>query len=123
MTATTPTHRDSKNPVPIPVEDAIDSINNFRRRQVILLTADATEALTVSDLAEQIAATENDCPANQLTAQQRKRVYVSLIQLHLEKLDHTGVIHYNKSKKVVVPTAATAPLADCVRAFHEMCRP
>ena len=123
MTATTPTHRDSKNPVPIPVEDAIAALNNFRRRQVILLTADATEMPTVSDLAEQIAATENDCPTDQLTAQQRKRVYVSLIQVHLQKLDRAGVIHYNESKKVVVPTAATAPRDDCIRGLHEMCRP
>jgi hypothetical protein len=123
MTATTPTHRDSKNPVPIPVEDAIAALNNFRRRQVILLTADATEMPTVSDLAEQIAATENDCPTDQLTAQQRKRVYISLIQTHLKKLDRAGVIHYHEPAKAVAPTEATAPLADCICALHEMCRP
>jgi hypothetical protein len=122
MTAATPTHRDRKNPVPIPVEDAIESISNFRRRQVILLTADAGST-TADDLAVRIAATENDCSTDQLTAQQRKRVYISLIQAHLKKLDRAGVIHYNESKKAVAPTAATAPLADCIRALHEMCRP
>ena len=90
---------------------------------MILLTADAAETTTADDLAVRIAAIENDCSTNQLSAQQRKRVYISLIQTHLKKLDRAGVIHYDESKKVVAPTAATAPLADCMRALHEMCRP
>jgi hypothetical protein len=89
---------------------------------VILLTADAGST-TADDLAVRIAATENDCSTNQLSAQQRKRVYISLTQTHLKRLARTGVIHYDETSKLVAPTAATAPLADCICALHEMCRP
>lgn len=50
---------------------------------------------TMSDLADQISAWENDAEINELTSQERKRVYVSLYQTHLPKLASTGLIDYD----------------------------
>jgi len=50
---------------------------------------------TVNGLAERIAALENDVDVDELTSQQQKRVYVSLYQTHLPKLDQTGIIDYD----------------------------
>lgn len=50
---------------------------------------------TMSDLADQIAAWENDAEVDELTSQQRKRVYVSLYQTHLPKLANTDLIDYD----------------------------
>lgn len=53
------------------------------------------DTATVSELAEEIAAMENDVPVDELTSQQQKRVYVSLYQTHLPKLDQTGIVDYD----------------------------
>lgn len=121
MTATEIPHREDKNPVPVPTEEAIESINNFRRRMVILLTDEFGAQLGVGELAEAIAAIENDCAIQALDAQQRKRVYIALIQNHLGKLDTHGIIHYEERQKVVVPTQATTRLAEVVRTLNELC--
>jgi hypothetical protein len=121
MTATDIPHREGKNPVPVPIEEAIDAINNYRRRMVIVLTDEYGADVTVGQLAEAIAALENDCRMSELDAQQRKRVYISLVQSHLKKLDRHGVVHYDKQQKIVVPTQATAKLATCIGDFHRLC--
>lgn len=51
---------------------------------------------TVNELSRWIAATENDVSEDELTSQQRKRVYVSLYQTHLPKLAETGMVDYDE---------------------------
>lgn len=51
---------------------------------------------TVTELAEQIAAMENDTDVESLTRQQQKRVYVSLYQTHIPKLTEAGIIDYDQ---------------------------
>jgi len=53
------------------------------------------DSATVNELAEQIAAWENDVEIDELTSQQRKRVYVSLYQTHLPKLAETEIVDYD----------------------------
>lgn len=121
MTATDIPHREDKNPVPVPTDDAIDLINNFRRRMIIILSDEHGAAVGVDELAEAIAAMENDCAIDALDAQQRKRVYISLIQNHVGKLDRAGIIHYDEQQKIVVPTQATTKLATIVHTLNRLC--
>ena len=72
-----------------------------RRRLVLKYLHDNEGPVTVSDLAEQIAATENDTEVRLISSQQRKRVYVGLYQCHLPKLDDTDVISYDKPRGTV----------------------
>lgn len=60
---------------------------------------------TVKELAEQIAALENDLEVGELQHQQQKRVYVSLYQTHVPKLEETGIIEYDESQGMVRLTA------------------
>jgi hypothetical protein len=53
---------------------------------------------TMSELADQIAAWENDIEIDELTSQQRKRVYVSLYQTHLQKLANTNLVEYDSDE-------------------------
>lgn len=64
-------HQDDKGPVLDPVADGIRSINNPSRQQVILLIVDAAEVPIADKLGERIAATEGDCPTDQLTTETR----------------------------------------------------
>jgi hypothetical protein len=49
----------------------------------------------MTDLAEEVAAWENETTIEDLSAQDRKRVYVSLYQTHIPKLEEAGLVTYD----------------------------
>lgn len=75
-----------------------------------------SEPTTVNDLAEQVAAWENDTEISELTSQQRKRVYVSLYQTHLPKLADTGLVDYDVDDGIVTPTDRASQIDDFLSA-------
>jgi hypothetical protein len=78
-------------------------LGNQRRRWTIRYLTDK-EDVTVSDLAEQVAAWEHGLPPEQVTAQQRKRTYTSLQQTHLPALEEVGAIDLDADRGVVSVT-------------------
>lgn len=76
-------------------EVVFEILSNRRRRMVLYYLRQHDGSATVNELARQIAALEDDVPVEELTSQQQKRVYVSLYQTHLPKLDSTGMIEYD----------------------------
>jgi hypothetical protein len=84
------------------------ALTDTRRRYVLHYLKQRDATVAVRDLAEQVAAWENDTTVEALTSQERKRVYVSLYQSHLSTLDDAGVVDYDKD-------AGTVELADGVR--------
>jgi hypothetical protein len=64
----------------------------------------------IRDLAQQIAAWENGIDVEELNYKQRKRVYTSLHQTHLPKLNDVGVVDYDRDR-------GTITLADGVAAL------
>lgn len=80
-------------------------LSSRRRRMVLYLLRQRGDEVTVNELAEEIAALENDVPVEELTSQQQKRVYVSLYQTHLPKLDQTGIIDYDADEGTVTLTS------------------
>lgn len=74
---------------------------NRRRRQVLTYLLGTEGTVTLSDLAEHIAAWENDIEIRALNSAQRKRVYVGLYQTHLPKMDDAGVIDYNQDRGLI----------------------
>lgn len=77
-----------------------DILRNERRRGALEFLRDA-RTTTLSDLAEHVAARENDKPVRELTSSERKRVYVSLYQCHLQKMAEAGVIDYDRPRGTV----------------------
>jgi len=73
-------------------------LKNSRRREVLRYLKDHRERVTLSELAEHVAAIENDTTVKALSSQQRKRVYVGLYQCHLPKLDDMDVVEFNQSR-------------------------
>lgn len=79
-------------------EDVVfDILRNERRRRTLEFLRDV-RTTSLSDLAEHVAARENDKPVRDLTSSERKRVYVSLYQCHLPKMAKAGVIDYDRSR-------------------------
>jgi DNA-binding transcriptional ArsR family regulator len=79
-------------------------LKNGRRRRVLKYLREIEGEVTLSDLAEHIAAIENDTTPKQLTSSERKRVYVGLYQCHLPKMDDAGVIEYNQARGLIRST-------------------
>ena len=79
-----------------------------RRRDALRFLKDTDGPVEMRDLAEQVAAWENETTVQALTSDERQRVYIALYQSHLPKLESEGVIRYNKSRGIV----ERGPLAD-----------
>ena len=84
-----------------PSRDAVFiAMSNRRRRSVVSFLKQHGEDARVRDIAEQLAAWENDCELSELTYKQRKRVYTSLHQSHLPKLAESEFITYEPNRGI-----------------------
>ena len=87
-------------------------LSSARRRRVIrYLKEHAGETeIRRRDLAEQLAAWENETTLSEVTYKQRKRVYTSLYQSHLPKMYEYGFVNYDKNRGTVSLTPESANL-------------
>lgn len=92
----------------ITLDDIFHILQNERRRQVLHHLHGVDGTVMMRDVAEAIAAWENDTTVENLHSDQRQRVYIALYQSHLPKLDDLGVIEYNQSRGYI----ETTPLLD-----------
>lgn len=83
----------------LPLDQVFGILKNQRRRYVLKFLKDSDEEeVSLSDVAEQIAAWENDKEVRQISSKERKRVYVGLYQCHLPKMDGMGIVAFNKPR-------------------------
>jgi DNA-binding transcriptional ArsR family regulator len=87
--------------VELSLDNVFAILKNERRRRVLHYLRDEEQRVTLSDLAEHIAAIENDTSVQSITSSQRKRVYVGLYQCHLSKMDDMDIIDFNKDRGIV----------------------
>lgn len=92
---------DQQSPSGLPLDEVFGILSNERRRQVLDYMQTAEEPVSLSDLAEEIAANENDKPVRHLSSQERKRAYVGLYQVHLPKMDGMDIVEFNKPRGLV----------------------
>ncbi|MBB6646629.1 DUF7344 domain-containing protein [Halobellus ruber] len=96
----------SKPATELSEDELFDLLSNQRRRFAVHLLKHESETMEIGDMAEQIAAWENDIDTAELTGSERKRVYTALQQSHLPKMDRAGVVEFNKNRGVIEPTPA-----------------
>ncbi|WP_142986022.1 DUF7344 domain-containing protein [Halorubrum cibi] len=82
-------------------DSVFELLSNHRRRMVLYYLRRSGESIGIQQLAARIASVENDVPVDELTSQQRKRVYVSLYQTHLPKMAEMDTIEYDKESGTV----------------------
>lgn len=80
-----PQSREAKNTL-------FTALSNHRRRYVLYACNHGDGEITLSDVAEQVASWEYDKPIAEITSAERKRVYTSIQQHHLSKLEEAGLI-------------------------------
>lgn len=90
-----------------PTEDDLFEVLSNRRRRFVVHALMREDAPTeIGEIAEQVAAWEYDTDMNQVSYDERKRVYTALQQSHLPKMDDVGVVEYDKNRGIVEPTDA-----------------
>jgi hypothetical protein len=109
---------------PTPMTDAtpdelFEALRTERRRRVVRTIADLG-SVELGDLSEIIASQENDCAVAEVTTQQRKRVYVSLYQTHIPKLDDLGVVEAPEGDEPIESTEATGAALDVLATAVEV---
>ena len=83
-------------------------LRNQRRRRILRYLITHDDSATIGTLAEHIAVLENDTTQTALTSRERKRVYISLYQSHLPKMDDADAIEFDKARGTITsgPNAA-----------------
>ncbi|MFW5919922.1 MAG: DUF7344 domain-containing protein [Halanaeroarchaeum sp.] len=92
-------------------DTAFDLLSNARRRFVLRRLQEESGPVELGDLAAELASAETGVPVEDLTAQQRKRTYVSLYQTHVPKMVEAGVIEYDRDEGTIFPTPRVDELA------------
>ncbi|UTF55258.1 DUF7344 domain-containing protein [Natronosalvus rutilus] len=97
--------RSGDSPPSLPPDDRYHILQTRRRRDTLRYLRRRDEPVDVRELAEWVAAREQETTPERLTSRQRQRVYISLYQTHLPKLDEYGVVRYHKDRGAVTPLA------------------
>ncbi|WP_435151845.1 DUF7344 domain-containing protein [Haladaptatus sp. DFWS20] len=82
-------------------QEVYDAVKNLRRRYVLYYLNQEGRPVELGELAEQIAAWENNIDVETVSPEQRKSVYSALYQTHLPKLENIGIVTYNRDSKRV----------------------
>lgn len=91
--------------------EIFDVLRNQRRRFVLQYLKQVEDPVELGDLATQVAAWEYDTTVDEVSSEQRKRVYTTLQQTHLDKMAEAGIVEYDSDRGVIRSTDQTADLA------------
>ncbi|PSP25266.1 hypothetical protein BRC61_00290 [Halobacteriales archaeon QH_10_65_19] len=91
-------------------DESFDLLSNHRRRYALYCLRQEENRATLGELADKIAAWENDIETDAVSYDERKRVYTSLQQVHLPRMDEMNVIEFDDREGVVEPGPAAAEL-------------
>lgn len=85
------------------LDDVFSVLANQRRRFALHYLHRRGEETTLGELAERVAAWENEKPVEAVTSAERKRVYTALQQLHLPTMDEMGLVRFDSRASTVAP--------------------
>lgn len=105
--------RDENGSTQLEPDDAFEVLSNRRRRYVIHQLLQHGDVTDLRALSRQVAAWENEKPVDQVTAEERRRVYNALQQFHLPKLHEMGVVSYESGRG----TVSSTPVAEGLRTY------
>jgi len=92
----------SAEPEPLPLDIVFEILKNKRRRLVLrYVRREENETVDLGELAEHVAALENDKSVAALTSGERKRVYVGLYQCHLPKMDDADIVEFDRNRGTI----------------------
>jgi hypothetical protein len=81
-------------------------LSNSRRRAVLYVLYTRGRETPLSELVDEVARLDRDGPERSVSDPERNRVYVSLYQTHLPKLDGHGLVTFDTDDRTVSLTPA-----------------
>ena len=97
-----PEAEQNDEPEPLPLDVVFEILKNKRRRLVLrFVKQQDDESVDLGELAEHVAALENDKSVSALTSGERKRVYVGLYQCHLPKMDDADIVEFDRNRGTI----------------------
>jgi DNA-binding transcriptional ArsR family regulator len=84
----------------LPLDVVFEILKNRRRRLALHYLHEHPGPVDIDDLSVHIAAVENGKSEREISAKERKRVYVGLYQWHLQKMADVGVIETDRKLNV-----------------------
>jgi hypothetical protein len=94
----------------VTTDDAFELLSNHRRRFALHHLKYNGPSAELGELADQIASWETGQPVPGVGSDERKRVYTSLQQFHLPKLEENGIIEYDDRAGTVELTESAEDL-------------
>jgi len=91
--------------------EIFDVLQNQRRRYVLQYLERFDEPVSLSDLATQVAAWEYQIDVEEVSNDQKKRVYTTLQQTHLERMEEAGIVEYDAKENLIRRTPHTEELS------------
>ncbi|QFU82909.1 DUF7344 domain-containing protein [Natronorubrum aibiense] len=91
--------------------EIFEVLRNQRRRYVLQYLKQDSRPVELGDLAQQVAAWEYETTPERVTPEQRKRVYTTLQQTHLPKMDQSGILLFDSDNGVIEATERTQDLS------------
>ncbi|MCO8243302.1 MULTISPECIES: hypothetical protein [unclassified Haladaptatus] len=85
----------NREPKTLTQETAFKILSCQRRRNVVHYLLQQGESVSLHELSKQLAAWENEIVPEEVTYEQRMRVYTALRQAHLPKMDDAHVVHFD----------------------------
>jgi hypothetical protein len=97
-------------------DDVFELLSNHRRRYALHHLQNNGERAELGEISEHVAAWENDIEVGAVSSAERKRVYTSLQQFHLPKMDDHGVVSFDDRSG----TVELEPVADDIDVYLEV---
>ncbi|WP_049895490.1 DUF7344 domain-containing protein [Halopiger xanaduensis] len=91
--------------------EIFELLRNQRRRYVVHFLKQDGRPVELGDLAQQVAAWEYDTTPDRVTPEQRKRVYTTLQQTHLPKMDKAEILAFDSDRGVIESTERTRDIS------------
>ncbi|MFB6183725.1 MAG: hypothetical protein ABEI96_04145 [Haloarculaceae archaeon] len=91
-------------------DELFNVLRNRRRRFAIHYLKYESTAMSVGQLATQVAAWENGISREEVTAKQRRRVYNALQQSHVPKLEEAGIVTAERGEVSLTDDAVASDL-------------
>lgn len=106
------------DPDPLPVDLVFDALSN-ERRQRLLSRLRHDDPSSLVDLAEHIAAWENNTTIGTVSREARSRVYTGLYHSHIPRLVDMGIVEYDRETDLISLTARADQLEPYLDAATE----
>ncbi|WP_373189639.1 hypothetical protein [Halolamina sp.] len=94
------------NPV-LELDEVFAALSHPRRRYLLYTLVNGSSEATLSELAANVAAWEQDKDQSALTDDERQEVHISLYHSHIPKLASLGILEYQESEDIIVRAVNT----------------